>query len=254
MKMSYRFLLAEGSKGEIPEEDDNDNATHKSSLTVPSAAMTSLLYHPSEKTLNLLPEFQHIVKKDHGVIDGIGWTPLMVAVAGGSDGDVIERLLKKYPDHLKTHRNILDLTAEDIAVFTHHQDAVFHLGAVQDLEEEEDEVDDDGDVTDAFLAAASAGDVKTLQDLYLSGHKVRADDVGPRAIINAAKGGHCEAIALLLDWGVHPDVRDLNLWTPLQYARQFNHAGAEELLIRRGADPELLPRTTRGPQARTFSC
>ncbi len=77
------------------------------------------------------------------------------------------------------------------------------------------------------------------------------DRVRKTAAIYAAAAGCVDCLAAMLDGGVLPDSRDENDSTLLMWAAGYGHERVIELLLARGARPEL--RDNRGKTARTIA-
>ena len=91
-------------------------------------------------------------------------------------------------------------------------------------------------------AAATRDDTDEVRRLIREGHP--ADERDPRfgitALMDAARVGAVNAMAVLLDAGANPNARDDNTrWTPLLHAIHKQQPDAVRLLLDRGADPNL---------------
>jgi len=91
----------------------------------------------------------------------------------------------------------------------------------------------------ALVAARNAAD--TVRELLKQGHAPdERDPHGLTSLMWAARAGAVDAMAALLDGGANPDAHDAaNGWTPLLHAIHKNQAAAVQLLLDRGADPNL---------------
>jgi ankyrin repeat protein len=88
----------------------------------------------------------------------------------------------------------------------------------------------------ALVAARNAA--ATVRQLLARGHAPDESDGGLTALMWAARAGALDAMAALIDGGANLDARDTrNGWTPLLHAVHKQQAGAVQLLLERGADP-----------------
>ncbi|MBA3323671.1 MAG: ankyrin repeat domain-containing protein [Pyrinomonadaceae bacterium] len=90
-----------------------------------------------------------------------------------------------------------------------------------------------------LTVAAADGDDATVRKLIAERIDVNAQDKnGLTPLVWAARGGHAQVIAALIDGGADPNARDcaVNNWTPLVHALHKNQNEAARLLVERGAD------------------
>ena len=210
--------------------DEVSMVNPRASLTAPSPLATSLLFF-SDSSFRFVQENCSRFHPNY-FIGNTKWTLLMVAVACHAEIKTIQLLMDE--GARLDDKNVLDITATDIATFYENDDVIFQLSNLKDIDLIEAE-----NATETFLQAATDGDVRLLVKLYDSGQQVRGENLGSRALINASRGGHCEIIQKLLDWGVEVDECDSDGMTPLQHAKVNDHKLAIELLLQRGANPSL---------------
>ena len=209
-------------------EKTEKGPSHQVGSECPSLLVTSLLYQNSETYWLVLRQSKKEDFKE--VLARVEWTPLMIAVASHAEMTAVDQLIKQGAS--VQAKNILDVSATDIATFNQDHDILQYLTEVHDVKI----FDVAEDATNVFLEAASAGDVHLLQHLYDSGTPVRAENLGTQALLNAARNGHNEVVTLLLDWGVDANAQDASTGlTPLEYARINDHIDTVRLLSERGA-------------------
>ncbi len=101
-----------------------------------------------------------------------------------------------------------------------------------------------------LIEAARRGDDGLLREILTSGAEpgIR-DPAGDSALHHAADGGHVEAIRILLDAGLEPDLRGAKETTSLMRAMASTAEGSDEvveILLARGADPHLRDHLSAG--------
>ena len=97
--------------------------------------------------------------------------------------------------------------------------------------------------------AAWRGDIAPIRELVAAGADVHAqDDLGATALYWAARGGErADVIAALLDLGADPNIADRRPkglgrssgWTPLFVALHHAQFASAQVLLERGADPNI---------------
>jgi ankyrin repeat protein len=97
--------------------------------------------------------------------------------------------------------------------------------------------------SDAFFAAALAGDYETVVRALQTGTSADAvDDNRRTALMLAAFNGHAAVVETLLEWGTPPNLRDEVGRTALMFAATGNNADAVGLLLDAGAEVNLADR------------
>jgi len=89
--------------------------------------------------------------------------------------------------------------------------------------------------------AVRADDVGRVRQLLAAGYDPNAPDLrlgadGAHSLVDAANGGHCELIAILLAAGASVNRRTASGWTALMRACNAGHVAAARMLIDAGAD------------------
>ncbi len=90
-----------------------------------------------------------------------------------------------------------------------------------------------------FIQAAAEGDFATINSMIRRGAKIK--QVHPdktTALLEAAKAGHQEIVAVLLEHRAWPEFKDASGSTALSYAAERGHAGVVYELIQARADTE----------------
>ena len=92
-----------------------------------------------------------------------------------------------------------------------------------------------------LFITATNGDVYTLKRLLDSGVDPNCyyADTGNTPLHRAAKAGHADAVAVLLEAGADPNVRNNKIITPLHYATEAGVNQAIFALLSVGADPNV---------------
>ncbi len=87
-----------------------------------------------------------------------------------------------------------------------------------------------------LASAAEGNQLEVIETLLLGGADVNDNSGGWPALGRAARGGHAEAMNLLLENGAHIDIRDKFDHTPLMWACHTKHLELAETLLKNGAD------------------
>jgi hypothetical protein len=101
-----------------------------------------------------------------------------------------------------------------------------------------------------LVGCAEHGDERTVAELLDSGEDPNtADDMGLTALHCASKKGHETVVELLLIRGADPNVSALACQsrTPLHYACKYGHLDVVQLLLAYGAYPDVLSEENKTP-------
>jgi len=92
----------------------------------------------------------------------------------------------------------------------------------------------------ALAIALEKGDLKLMHLLLKRGaNPCLPEPSGNGSLYLAAKGGHYEAVELLLKWGVWPDRKNAHMKTPLCAAMRYERPQIVRLLLDHGARPPV---------------